>query len=191
MLEGRNGAHGPWQQLMSNTLRLNVKPWTTFAEFVDLLYDSWLRNAKRYVGRVPNPHFEPMSSQCNLKQGMQYTHFLKLEDQYLWFLDFADQLHLTEFAASGWEEWHGKNGKDSCFYAPLGLDCYSYYTLRKREPDVAANVLNPRVHTWHSTSASSKLNAYYTKTAARKVTDMYAEDFRLFNYSLWIPDKAL
>lgn len=163
---------------------------------MDIIYDSWLASGKQFVGRVPDEHFQPISSLCNLKQGLQYTYFLKIEDQSLWWVDFVDQLNLTRFAEKGWEDWHGKKhdksgSRDPCFYAPVGVNCHDYYTLRKRKLDDHAKALNPRFTSWHSTSASTKLDAHYTRIAARKVTDMYAEDLRLFGYPVRVPKSKL
>lgn len=170
-------------------LNLDVRPDTTFSEFVGMMYESWVANGKQHKKQHLNSHFDPMSSQCNLDQGFQYTYYLKVEEQHLWYKDFVGMMNLTSFVASGWEGWRGRKGRDSCFYAPKGMSCKCFHSKKGCALAKPAAGLNPLYRTWHSTGSTEKIDTYYTVEAAQQVSEMYAEDLRMFNYPVWSPKK--
>ena len=166
-----------------------------FDGFVDALTQAWEGTGKvqgRYregTGKVQqvdaltqasavNGHFAPQTSLCDIPSGMSYT-YLHVEETEVWYRQLVCHLGLQAAVRHGWSKsslWN--QGRRECFIE-IG-DCGCNVWCDRPCSVSSSHVSLPQ--TFHSTSATTKLEQYYTRELASKVAAFAALDFELFGY---------
>lgn len=165
-----------------------------FTDFVGMMYECWSTN-----GTYGNPqqtfmypHFTPIVDHCNVRDGLRYDHYLKVEQMACWLKPFLRAVGIYESAATGWDKVQGGKlvATTECYYTPPNMTCEEYYGQDRamQDPDCGCS-LQAQAGTdgasRHATGSAAVLHEHFTPEAARQVTSMYAADFAYFEYPAW------
>jgi len=153
----------------------------SFTQFLSMAEDNSFEE-KGYQNTLANHHFQSVSELSRFKD-IQYSAILRLEEQDLWYRSFIKTHKLAPFLAQLTKE-------GTPFYAPKSnLHDTIFVRMEQvlgKSPWKGEN-LNK---VGHVAGSASKLFKFYSPDLARRVFDLYRDDFINFGYPAWNGDPS-
>jgi len=173
----------PYERFLSgyfDFLSRNGNPKVSFPQFL-FMAEKKVRKSAIY-DLMPHHHYQSVSEVARFDQ-TYYSAYLRLEEQDLWYDSFVKAHKLEPFLSKLVKE-------GTPFYATSTKPNDTIYTKLEQSLGKSAWKGNNLNSDGHVNDSASKLFTYYTPQLAKRVYDLFRDDFENFGYPSWNGDPS-